>query len=79
MPPQDADLRLEHRRGERLDEAWIRRQFEKNGMIGAPIGVDRLLALVQLINRGYLSAGFVNSGLVVSPRIGLTISCSIWC
>jgi hemolysin activation/secretion protein len=67
QPPQDPDLRLDHRRGQRLDAAWARQQFERNGLIGNPVGVDRALALVQLINRAYLTAGFVNSGLVVSP------------
>jgi hemolysin activation/secretion protein len=67
-PPGEADagLRLEHRPGEDLDEAWVRRQFQLNGLPDAR-GVSRALALVQLINRAYLGAGYLNSGLVVRP------------
>jgi hemolysin activation/secretion protein len=74
MPPKGwrppdaggADLKLEHAPGQALDEAWVRRQFELNGLPGG--GVGRALALVQLVNRAYLSAGFINSGLVVRPQ-----------
>lgn len=62
----DADLRLDHLPGEALDAAWVRRQLTLNGLPGAG-GVNRALALVQRINRAYLSAGFVNTGLVVRP------------
>ncbi|WP_293678415.1 ShlB/FhaC/HecB family hemolysin secretion/activation protein [uncultured Phenylobacterium sp.] len=62
----DADLRLEHAPGEALDEAWVRRQFALNRLPGEG-GVGRALALVQVINRAYLGAGFINSGLVVRP------------
>lgn len=63
-----ADLRLEHAPGQALDEAWVRRQFALNGLPGASGGgVGRALALVQLVNRAYLSAGFLNSGVVVRP------------
>ena len=66
-PPGEGlgDLRLEHQSNQDLDEAWVRRQFEVNGLPGG--GVGRALAVVQLVNRAFLSAGFVNSGLVVRP------------
>ena len=66
-PPQEpgADLRLEYARGQRLDEAWVRRQFTLNGLTGEGASVGRALALTQLINRAFLSAGFINSGLAV--------------
>ncbi|HUG62239.1 MAG TPA: hypothetical protein VMP03_10360, partial [Methylomirabilota bacterium] len=65
-PPADAgDLRLDHRPGEALGEAWLRRQFALNGVPGA--GVPRALAVVQLANRAFLGAGFINSGVVVRP------------
>ena len=60
----DADLRLDHPVGQPLDAAWVRNQFTLNHVPGAG-GVGRALALVQVINRAYLSAGFINSGLVV--------------
>ena len=66
--PPGVGLSLDHQPGELLDAAWVRRQFARNGVAGAAGAsgrVSRALALVQLINRAYLSAGFVNSGLVV--------------
>ena len=62
----DPGLRLEHQPGQPLDEAWVTRQFALNGLPGAG-GVGRALALVQLVNRAFLSAGFINSGVVVRP------------
>lgn len=66
-PPEEAaaNLRLEHQLGQKLDEAWVRRQFELNGLAAPGASVSRALALVQLVNRAFLSAGFLNSGLVV--------------
>lgn len=58
-------LRLEHAPGEPLNAAWVRRQFALNLPEGA--GAGRAVALVQLINRAFLSASFVNSGLLVAP------------
>ncbi|RAK62781.1 ShlB/FhaC/HecB family hemolysin secretion/activation protein [Phenylobacterium kunshanense] len=66
-PPEAQGFRLDHRPDERLDEAWVRRQFELNGLPGPSGGVAQALALVQLINRAYLGAGFINSGVVVRP------------
>ncbi|ODT86408.1 ShlB/FhaC/HecB family hemolysin secretion/activation protein [Phenylobacterium sp. SCN 70-31] len=60
------DLSLSHTPGEALDEAWVRRQFAANGLPDAG-GFARALALVQVLNRAYLGAGFINSGLVVRP------------
>jgi hemolysin activation/secretion protein len=67
-PPEapGAGLRLEHVDTEPLDEAWVRRQFALNGLPGSG-GVSRALALTQLINRAFLSAGYLNSGVVVRP------------
>jgi len=71
-PPADAgDLRLDHRPGEALDEAWLRRQFALNGVPGG--GVPRALAVVQLANRAFLGAGFINSGVVVRPSSALGV------
>ncbi|MET0271068.1 MAG: ShlB/FhaC/HecB family hemolysin secretion/activation protein, partial [Sphingomonas sp.] len=51
-----------------LDAAWVRRQFAVNGLLAGDASVDRVLALVQLLNRSFLTAGFVNSGLIVPPQ-----------
>lgn len=59
----DADLQLDYRPGEVLDEAWVRRQFALNKLPDGDAG--RPLALVQLINRAVLAAGYLNSGLLV--------------
>ncbi|HEV2748475.1 MAG TPA: ShlB/FhaC/HecB family hemolysin secretion/activation protein [Allosphingosinicella sp.] len=64
----ESGLKIEHRPGESLDAAWVRRQFLVNGLIGRGATVDRGLALVQLINRSFVRAGFVNSGLIVPPQ-----------
>lgn len=74
VPPKDwrptedigATLRLEHQPGQALDEDWVRRQFALNGLPGSG-GVGRALALVQVINRAFLGAGFINSGLMAPP------------
>ena len=65
-PPAEtgSDLRLDHRAGEPLDAGWVERQFAANG----PGSIDRALALVQLVNRAYLTAGYVNSGLIVAEQ-----------
>lgn len=60
-------LTLDYQPGELLDAAWVHRQFERNGLVGQGGSVDRALALVQLINASFVSAGFINSGLIV-PR-----------
>lgn len=67
-PPEDAGpgLILTHTAGQALDAAWVRAQFAANRSPEMG-GVARALALVQAINRAYLSAGFINSGLVARP------------
>lgn len=68
-PPEapGTGLALEHAPGRPLDEAWVRRQFELNGLGGPGADAARALALVQLVNRAFLAAGFINSGLVAQP------------
>ncbi len=67
-PAEDSlsGLRIDHRPGEPLDADWVRRQFAANQVRDA----GRAVALTQLINRAFLSAGFVNSGLLVQPGGG---------
>lgn len=57
-------FRIDHRAGEPLNATWAERQFVLNGVADT----GRAIALVQLINRAFLSAGFVNSGLLVNPE-----------
>jgi hemolysin activation/secretion protein len=63
-----AALRLDHRPGEALDAAWAKRQFEVNDLVGKPVGYDRIVALVQLINLAYVANGYLNSGLLVDRQ-----------
>ena len=74
IPPQapGANLRLDYLRAERLDEAWVRRQFALNGLPRG--GVSQALARGQLINRAFLSVGYLNSGRVVRPASGVALS-----
>jgi hemolysin activation/secretion protein len=48
-----------------INAAWVRRQFDLNRIVGG--GAGRAVALTQLINRAFLTAGFVNSGLLSAP------------
>jgi hemolysin activation/secretion protein len=60
--------RIEARRHEALDAAWVRRQFELNGMIGRETSADRVVALVLAINRVFLANGYVNSGVLLGAQ-----------
>ena len=79
VPPRDwrplqdraSALTLQHTAGEPLNAEWVRRQFAANGLSAGSVSADRSLALVQLINRAFLTAGFVNSGLIVSRQTSL--------
>lgn len=68
-PPSDvaSGFRLNHDRGQPLDANWVRSQFAAN--LGSDGGTAaQAVALVQLINRAYLTAGFFNSGLLVGEQ-----------
>ena len=67
QPPADSlsGLRLDHQPGEPLGAAWVRRQFDAHAIAGGEAA--RAIALVQLVNRAFLTAGFINSGLLVAP------------
>ena len=56
-------LKLTLAPGERLDGAWLRRQFADNGLIGPPVPLDRLVALAQLVNLTFVRHGLINSGV----------------
>lgn len=70
VPPKDASgsLAIEHRAGEPLSPAWVQAQFDRTAARGRAVRSSDVLALVQLINRAFASAGFVNSGLLVPPQ-----------
>ncbi len=51
--------------GEVLDDVWIAAQFRANGLIGSEVPLDRLAAMVQLVNRAFVANGFINSGLLI--------------
>ena len=51
--------------GEALDAAWVAAQFRANGLIGSEVPLDRLAAMVQLVNRAFVANGFINSGLLI--------------
>ena len=70
-PPSDeaSGLRLEHEPGQPLDENWIRAQFARN--LGDGGTVSQAVALIQLVNRAFLTAGFFNSGVVVPQQTEL--------
>jgi hemolysin activation/secretion protein len=59
-------LTLDLRPGEWLDGAWVRRQFVDNGLIGAPVPLDRIVAFVQQINLAFVVNGYINSGILIS-------------
>lgn len=65
-PPDEplSGLSIDHRPGEPLGAAWAQRQFDRNGIADG----GRAIALVQLLNRAFVTAGFINSGLLVRPE-----------
>ncbi|HYD46234.1 MAG TPA: ShlB/FhaC/HecB family hemolysin secretion/activation protein [Phenylobacterium sp.] len=65
-PATGLALRLDP--AERFDAAWVRRQFAENGLIGARVPMDRVVALVQLINLAFARNGYLNSGVLVAPQ-----------
>lgn len=69
MPPKEASgaVRLEHRLGQPLDAAWVQQQFARE-MGSGGMRPSAAVALIQLINRAFVTAGFVNSGLLVASR-----------
>ncbi len=72
-PPTDNSgaVTLEARPGQPLDAAWVQAQFDR---ATGPAGIrpSTAIALVQLINRAFVTAGFINSGLLVAARPSLT-------
>lgn len=66
-----APIRLHLRAGERMDAAWIYRQFVRNRLDGvdahAEARATRVSALLELINLAYFRHGYVSSGVIPAP------------
>ncbi|MET0361501.1 MAG: ShlB/FhaC/HecB family hemolysin secretion/activation protein [Sphingobium sp.] len=54
--------------GEAMDANWVRRQFFENGLMGTTTSYDRLVALVQEINRVFIANGYINSGVLIASQ-----------
>jgi hemolysin activation/secretion protein len=66
QPPIEGggELSLQYRPGQALDAQWVEAQFNRAAGGGA-LAPSQAIALVQLINRAFLTAGFINSGVLV--------------
>lgn len=68
-PPTDngGGVSLSHSPGQPLDSNWVQSQFD---LATGPEGIrpSDAVALAQLINRAFVTAGFVNSGLLVQEH-----------
>lgn len=58
---------VRYRKGERLDGEWVRQQAIANGLVGAPVPLDRIAAAVQQVSLAYVRNGYVNSGVLIDP------------
>ncbi|MBX9796953.1 hypothetical protein, partial [Sphingomonas sp.] len=59
-------LALDHPGATGFDAAWIKRQFVRNGLVGARVPLDRVTALIQIINIALVRNGYINSGVRVT-------------
>ncbi|PEQ14232.1 hypothetical protein B2G71_01080 [Novosphingobium sp. PC22D] len=76
-PAHDEASGLTLEPAEVLGPEWVEAQFARNGLIGAEVPLDRVVALVQLMNRAYVANGYINSGLLLTgapPRDGGTLN-----
>ena len=62
------DLSVELGPREALDAAWVRRQFERNRLIGRPTTASQVVTLLLMINRTFLANGYVNSGVLLARQ-----------
>jgi hemolysin activation/secretion protein len=58
---------VRYRTGDRLDADWVRRQVAANALVGVPVPLDRLAAVVQQISLAFVRNGYVNSGVLIDP------------
>lgn len=59
-------LALSLQPGETFRVDWVRRQFLASGLVGRPVPLDRVVALVQLVNLAFVRNGYINSGILLS-------------
>lgn len=64
-PPSDPSgtARLIHESAQPLDKAWVEAQYRRR--LDGGIRPSEAIAITQLVNRAYVTAGFVNSGVLV--------------
>jgi hemolysin activation/secretion protein len=63
---------VRYRKGDLLDGQWVRQQAIANGLIEAPVPLDRIAAAVQQISLAYVRNGYVNSGVLIDPATDAT-------
>ncbi len=49
-----------------FDAAWVKRQVVQNGLVGARVPLDRVTALIQIINIALVRNGYINSGVRIT-------------
>lgn len=67
-PASDAatGLALDRPASAGFDAAWVKRQFVLNGLVGTRVPLDRVTALVQIINIAFARNGYLNSGVRIT-------------
>ena len=63
-----------------FDAEWVRNQFAVNRLIGTPVALDRITAMVQAINLALIANGYINSGIIVAggePTDGATLELTL--
>ena len=71
VPPKDngGAFGLDHRPGQPLDALWVQSQFDRATASGQ-LAPSSAVGLVQLLNRAFITAGFINSGVLVEGQPG---------
>jgi hemolysin activation/secretion protein len=71
LPPtgSDGSFGLHHRPGQPLDAQWVQSQLDRATADG-PLPPSSVIGLIQLINRAFITAGFINSGVLVDRQSG---------
>lgn len=68
-PAADGQPALSPPGAQGFDADWVRRQFIDRRLIGEPVSLDRVVALIEAINLAFVQNGFINSGVqLADPR-----------
>lgn len=70
-------LTLDYSGAVHFDAQWVERQFAHNGLVGETVALDRIVTLVQLINRAFVANGYINTGVLIDgapPEDGGTLN-----